>query len=216
MSATRLHQAKDQGWELIGPAQPSANRSGLRSAFRIEAFNIDIAKRSARCPSGHLSTQCSRLKEAKRQKVSFRFEWSYHCRSCPLRSECVPAGQSHHSIVIGQYHDLLQQRRRDQQTQQFKERMQQGNAIEGSTPAACNPTLPPTSGVVFRAKLTGISEPNQPRHVQNLCRNQLSRFQSICDKGSPGVRLRILYTRRNFLPILWNLPCACPWIFRSI
>jgi hypothetical protein len=132
MSATRLHQAKDQGWELIGPAQPSANRSGLRSAFRIEAFNNDIAKRSARCPSGHLSTQCSRLKEAKRQKVSFRFEWSYHCRSCPLRSECVPAGQSHHSIVIGQYHDLLQQRRRDQQTQQFKERMQQGNAIEGT------------------------------------------------------------------------------------
>jgi hypothetical protein len=84
MSATRLHQAKDQGWELIGPAQPSANRSGLRSAFRIEAFNIDIAKRSARCPSGHLSTQCSRLKEAKRQKVSFRFEWSYQ----PL-AECV-------------------------------------------------------------------------------------------------------------------------------
>ena len=76
--------------------------------------------------------QCSRLKEAKRQKVSFRFEWSYHCRSCPLRSECVPAGQSHRSIVIGQYHDLLQQRRRDQQTQQFKERMQQRNAIEGT------------------------------------------------------------------------------------
>jgi len=122
VSAARLQEAKDQGWELIGPAQPSANRSGLRSAYRIEAFNIDIAKRTARCPGGYESTQCSRLEEAKRQKVSFRFEWSYHCRGCPLRSECVPTGQSHHTIVVGQYHDLLQQRRRDQQTEQFKER----------------------------------------------------------------------------------------------
>jgi Transposase DDE domain len=64
--------------------------------------------------------------------VSFRFEWSYHCRGCPLRSECVPARQSHRTIVVGQYHDLLQQRRRDQQTEQFKARMQQRNAIEGT------------------------------------------------------------------------------------
>jgi hypothetical protein len=52
VSAARLHEAKNQGWQLIGPAQPSANRSGLGSAFRIEAFDIDIAKRRARCPSG--------------------------------------------------------------------------------------------------------------------------------------------------------------------
>jgi hypothetical protein len=64
--------------------------------------------------------------------VSFRFEWSYHCRNCPLRSECVPAGQSHRTIVVGQHHDLLQQRRREQQTEPFKERMQQRNAIEGT------------------------------------------------------------------------------------
>jgi len=132
VSAARLQEAKDQGWELIGAAQPSAHRCGLHSAFRIEAFDIDIAKRRARCPSGNFSTQCSRLEESKRQKVSFRFEWSYHCRGCALRSECVPAGQSHRTIVVGQYHDLLQQRRRDQQTQQFKERMQQRNAIEGT------------------------------------------------------------------------------------
>ncbi len=71
-------------------------------------------------------------KKAKRQKVSFRFEWSYHCGGCPLRSECVPSGQSHRTIVAGQYHDFLQQRRRDQQRKEFKERMQQRNAIEGT------------------------------------------------------------------------------------
>jgi transposase len=132
VSAARLQEAKHQGWQLIGPAQPSANRAGLGSAFRIEAFDIDIAKRRARCPSGFLSTQCSRIEEFKRQKVSFRLEWSYHCRNCPLRSQCVPAGQSHRTIIVGQYHELLQQRRRDQQGPQFKKRMQQRNAIEGT------------------------------------------------------------------------------------
>jgi Transposase DDE domain len=130
--AARLQEAESQGWELIGPAQPSANRSGLGSAFRIEAFDIDIVKRRARCPSGFLSTQCSRIEESKRQKVSFRLEWSYHCRNCLLRSQCVPAGQPHRTIVVGQYHELLQQRRRDQQSPQFKKRMQQRNAIEGT------------------------------------------------------------------------------------
>jgi hypothetical protein len=66
----------------------------------------------------------------------------------------------------------------------------------------CSPTSAATTGIVFRAKSTGISQPNQPSHVQNLCRSQLSRFQSICDKGSFGVRLKILYIRQNSLPIL--------------
>jgi len=132
VSATRLYQAKEEGWELVGPAQPSANRSGLASDYRIEAFDISITKRTACCPGGYASTQCSRLAQAKGQKVTFRFEWSYHCRRCPLRSECVPAGQSHRTIVVGQYHELLQQRRRDQKTQPFKERMHQRSAIEGT------------------------------------------------------------------------------------
>jgi transposase len=132
VSAHRLHQAQAEGWELMGPAQPSANRAELKSAYRIEAFDINIAKRTARCPGGYDSTQCSRLEEQKRNKVSYRFEWSYHCRNCPLRSDCVPAKQPHRTIVVGQHHELLQQRRRDQQTQKFKERMHQRNAIEGT------------------------------------------------------------------------------------
>jgi len=132
VSAARLHQAKEEGWELVGPAQPSANRSGLAADYRIEAFDINITKRTARCPGGYASTQCSRLAQAKDQKVTFRFEWSYHCRGCPLRSACVPSNQSHRSIVVGEHHELLPQRRRDQRTEQFKERMHQRSAIEGT------------------------------------------------------------------------------------
>src|SRR5260370_23299969 len=112
--------------------KPTKLNNCLSAFSKTDHFAIDIAKRTARCPGEYESTQCSRLEEANRQKVSFRFEWSYHCRCCPLRSEPVPAGQSHRTIVVGQYHDLLQQRLRDQRTEQFKERMQQRNAIEGT------------------------------------------------------------------------------------
>jgi hypothetical protein len=58
VSAARLHQAQEEGWHLFGPAQPSANRAELKSAYRIEAF--EIAKRTAYCPGGYAGTQCSR------------------------------------------------------------------------------------------------------------------------------------------------------------
>jgi hypothetical protein len=86
VSAARLQQAKEQGWELVGPAQPSANRSALAADYRVEAFDFNISQRTARCPGGFASSQCSRLVQAKDQKVTFRFEWSYHCHHCPLRS----------------------------------------------------------------------------------------------------------------------------------
>jgi len=131
ISAARLREASQQGCELIGPAQPSGNRTGLADAYRIEAFEINIVRRKARCPGGFQSTQCSRINETGR-KVVYRFEWSYHCHGCPLRADCVPASQRHRTIVVGKDHDLLQQRRREQLTPEFRQRMQQRNAIEGT------------------------------------------------------------------------------------
>jgi transposase len=115
----------------MGPAQPSANRSGLAEAYRIEAFSISIAQRKAKCPGGFSSTQCSRIEQTN-AKVVYRFEWSYHCRACPLRADCVTAGQSHRTIVVGEDHELLQSRRREQQTPEFRLRMHRRNAIEGT------------------------------------------------------------------------------------
>jgi hypothetical protein len=48
----RFDQAKEEGWQLVGPAQPSASRAGLEKAYRIEAFDISITERKALCPEG--------------------------------------------------------------------------------------------------------------------------------------------------------------------
>ncbi|MDQ3566337.1 MAG: transposase [Pseudomonadota bacterium] len=130
--AAALTEAAQEQRELLGPAQPSAARAGLDPAFRIEAFEIDVNQRRAVCPAGHENTQCSRLEEKDTGKVSYRFEFSTHCHSCALKEQCVGAAQKHRTLVVGEHHNHLQARRREQQSANFQERMHQRNAIEGT------------------------------------------------------------------------------------
>ena len=66
-------------------------------------------------------------------KVSFRFEWNGSvCDPCPLRSQCIKKEQPHRTVNVGEHHTILQARRREQQTEGYKERMKHRNAIEGT------------------------------------------------------------------------------------
>jgi transposase len=109
ISAGSIQQAKEQDWNLMGPAQPSAARTGLDKAYRIEAFDVSISERKAICPAGKTSTQCSQLTEQKSGKVTYRFEFGRQCRDCPAKSLCVPKDQPHRTIVVGALHEVLQQ-----------------------------------------------------------------------------------------------------------
>ena len=52
--------------------------------------------------------------------------------SCELQKQCTTSRSSRRMLVVGEHHDLLQQRRREMQTDEFKERMRQRNGIEGT------------------------------------------------------------------------------------
>jgi hypothetical protein len=132
ISGRAIHEAEEAGWQLVGPAQPSASRAGLEKEYRIEAFNISITERKAVCPAGKTSTNCSELTEEKTGKVSYRFEFGNQCQNCAHKALCVPKTQPHRTILVGAYHETLQQRRRDQQSEEFQLRMHQRNAIEGT------------------------------------------------------------------------------------
>jgi transposase len=132
VSAEALHEAKEAGWELMGPAQPSAARAGLAEEYRIEAFDISIAERKALCPAGNQSAFCSKLTEKESGKVTYRFEFGSHCHDCLHRGACVPSTQAHRTILVGAHHEELQQRRREQKSEEFELLMHQRNAIEGT------------------------------------------------------------------------------------
>jgi len=118
----RLQRAAQEGGALLGPAPPSPRRRGVER-LPVEAFQVDIVHRRACCPAGQQSGHGSRLEGGQKTggvKVSYRFEWRKRdCQSCPLRDQCVPPGQKHRSLTVGEHHEFLQQRRQEQSSEAF-------------------------------------------------------------------------------------------------
>jgi hypothetical protein len=129
ISAEKLALAEVSGRPLIGPAQPAPH---VGKRFSTEDFTVNIAQRQAVCPAGQISSQCSRLEIQATGKVNFRFEWSYLCADCSLRNQCCGADQKHRSLLVGQYHDFLQARRKEQKTEAFRLECRKRNALEGT------------------------------------------------------------------------------------
>lgn len=129
VSGKKLAQAQAEGRELIGPAQPAPQKDGR---FTTEDFQVNVEERSAVCPAGKTSTQCSRLEEEATGRVNFRFEFGMHCHDCPMRGQCLGKGQRHRTLLVGEHHTALQARRQEQQTEAFQQRMKHRNGIEGT------------------------------------------------------------------------------------
>ena len=130
VSSQALNDAREQGRELRGPAPASPDRGKV---FTVEKFDVHVEERYAVCPAAQRSSNCSRLEEQSTGKVVYRIEWSDAvCGACPLRAQCVSAGQDHRTFVVGELHSLLQDRRREMQTDAFKKEMHQRNGIEGT------------------------------------------------------------------------------------
>jgi transposase len=132
ISGPRLNRAAQEGWTLMGPAPASPRRPGVER-LPVEAFTVDIVHRRAHCPAGHESRRCSRICENTKAKISYRFKWrKSDCQRCPLRDQCVPAGERYRTLIVGEHHEVLQQRRIEQRTEAFELQMHQRNAIEGT------------------------------------------------------------------------------------
>lgn len=130
VSGQSLHDAEREGWELHGPAHASPDRGKV---FPSEKFDVRVEDRTAICPAGQDSTNCSRLTEAKTGKVSYRFEWNaVTCGACHMRADCVSEGQAHRTLVVGEFHSLLQARRNEMKTSEFKMEQRRRNGIEAT------------------------------------------------------------------------------------
>jgi transposase len=129
VSAQLIVDTRQQGWELVGPAQEPGSKN---KTFKSDAFDVNVEQRIAVCPAGKTSSNCSRLEEKATGKASFRFEWGRQCASCPLKDQCVSPGQDHRTLCVSENHAVLQERRREQKTDAFARRMHSRNAIEGT------------------------------------------------------------------------------------
>ncbi len=124
-----MAEAKEQGREIIGPARPPGNPTHL---LDVDQFDIDVANRTAVCPAGHTSRQCSLINDSYNASVYYRFEWAGLCDGCELQKQCTKRKDGRRHVSVGRHHDLLQQRRREMKSDEFKLMMHRRNAIEGS------------------------------------------------------------------------------------
>jgi transposase len=129
-SGAEVVRAQAEGRELKGPMAPPPSKEGRHSS---EAFDVSVAERQAVCPAGQISTNCSRLEEQETGKVTYRFEWNNAlCAACPQGAQCLGQGQKHRTLLVGEHHDAIQNRRQQQKTEVFRADMTHRNAIEGT------------------------------------------------------------------------------------
>ena len=129
ISGAKLAQAQAQGRALIGPAPAPPHWQGRYSAADFD-FTFDPFQ--ARCPAGHLPSASCQWQDGEMGGVATRFDWKERCPACPQRAQCVSPDQSSRTLAIGPHHQLLQQRRREQTTPEFRQRCKQRNALEGT------------------------------------------------------------------------------------
>ncbi|NQU40611.1 MAG: transposase [Lentisphaerae bacterium] len=85
-------------------------------------------KRAGRVTSQHISL----INDRYNASTYYRFEWAGLCDDCELQKQCTRRKDGRRHISVGRHHDLLQQRRRDMKTDEFKLKMHRRNAIEGT------------------------------------------------------------------------------------
>ena len=128
LSTEKLIEAKKEGRQIIGPVPRGPVKEGR---FSVDDFEVNVEQQQVRCPGQHLSNRCIRIANHTGE-VTYRFEWVGLCQSCPLKSKCIGKHLKHRSITVSENHAVLQERRREQQTEGFRKKMQQRNAIEGT------------------------------------------------------------------------------------
>jgi len=129
VSDDTLHDMKERGTQLLGPARPSPKH---QKVIPSDQFAVSNAERKAVCPAGRTSTQCSHIHDHHKGTQYYRYEWGSQCDRCPLRSRCTTAKGGRRALVVGLHHDLLQARREEMKTEEFKTRMKRRNGVEGT------------------------------------------------------------------------------------
>jgi len=155
MSGPNLAISARNGIDLFGPPCPVVSKqSKLLNGITTDQFVIDVEKQTATCPAGFTT---SPEYNSRGGKLRFHFP-DETCTSCPLRERCC-TGKRGRTVCIGLTYPLLQEARRRQKTEAFKEEYHKHRSgVEG-----CVSALARGNGMRV-SRYTG----NKKRHLQAL------------------------------------------------
>jgi transposase len=127
-SGANLAHSADREIELVGPV--SADTAGKPEGYRQGDFELDFEVQQATCPEGKTSAVWYERPQPDGY-VGAEIQFKEQCEGCPARAQCAP-GKSGRTLRVNPYHAILSQRRAEQETEDFKERMKRRPAVEGT------------------------------------------------------------------------------------
>jgi transposase len=136
ISAEQIDQAQRlYGSELLGPLPPDNSwQARENSGYALANFTIDWQHKQAICPLGKQSVLwCERENEHGQAIIQVGFGKA-DCAACAERAQCTRAKEGPRTLKLhpqAQY-EALQQRRQEQETEEFKRRYAKRAGIEGT------------------------------------------------------------------------------------
>jgi transposase len=129
-----LNSQQARGIHLVGPVLPESSwqvREG--KGFSVEYFEINWSEQKATCPDGCQSSKWYPTHKDGQEVVQIEFA-TQDCRKCPTRELCTRSPQKPRRLVVRPeaQHELLQQRRKWQATEEFKKKYASRAGIEGT------------------------------------------------------------------------------------
>jgi len=116
MSGPNLAASREKKIDLFGPPCPVvSNQSKLPHGITTSQFKIDIDQQTATCPAGF----CVEPDYGWKGKIRFHFPDEV-CAGCSLRERCC-TGKGGRTICVGLTYPLLEEARKRQKTEAFKE-----------------------------------------------------------------------------------------------
>lgn len=127
VSGKQMAESQAAGIALMGP--PLADTA--RNELKIADFSIDRAAKVATCPGGQRSVKwCAHTERDGSGGVNIHFAATV-CAGCPLRSRCT-TGQGGRCIHVSEHYGILEARRAEAKTDEFREKMRARPAIEAT------------------------------------------------------------------------------------
>lgn len=133
--ADALVSSQQQGIDLLGPVPSNQHwQQKAQEGFDIASFQLDWEHKVATCPEGQQSKKWSATHDTRGNAIiNIRFE-SSACRACERRSQCTRSEKGPRELTVRpkEQHQALQEARKRQHTEAFKEAYARRAGIEGT------------------------------------------------------------------------------------
>jgi transposase len=130
-----LREQHTKGIRLVGPMRPDPRwQAQQHSGYAAADFRFDWQAKQATCPQGARSVHWTeRTDRSGRAVVAVQFA-SKTCRQCAVRAQCTRAAKMPRQVTVRPQgaHEALQQARRYQQTEAFRQEYKRRAGIEGT------------------------------------------------------------------------------------